>query len=161
MPPKTPLDKGQGKAAVDVVLKPGLQIPGQPHLIQQAEKNPVQGEAGVKMSSEKMECQPLGDTSAQGPATNPRASFTQKILAALPRPSCQEQLCSEPSSHTVFSKLPLTPHLFQETFKPEYPLPTLDLLCLVWFVFFFFLPSSPVPLEYNHSRAGSTHLFGT
>lgn len=67
-------------------------------------------------------------------------SPSPKILAAFPSPSCQEQLSSQPSSHIVFSKLLLTPHLFQETFKPEYPLPTLDVLCLVWLFFFFPLP---------------------
>lgn len=71
----------------------------------------------------------------------PLSLLHPKILAAFPSPTCHEELCSEPSSHTAFSKLPLPPHLFQETSKPEYPLPTLDVLCLVW-LFFFLFPCS-------------------
>lgn len=111
-----------------------------------ASPNPARGE---KPSPGRSRCHNgLGEngTSAIGWQFLPRISHQSlcllqpKILAAFPSPTCQEELCSEPSSHTVFSKLPLTPHLFQETFKPEYPLPTLDVLCLVWHFFF------PLPL---------------
>lgn len=92
----------------------------------------------------------------QSPIFLPSSSTHLGRLSQCHLRDCQKEHYHELSSHTVFSKLLLRPHLFQETFRPEYPLPTLYMFCLVWLCF-----SSLVPLEYNHFRAGSSHLFGT
>lgn len=126
------LDKGHGKAAEDTMVDNWAASP-----------DPASGE---KSSPGRNRCQNglrENAISATGWQLCPRISHQSlcllhpKILAAFLSPTCQEELCSEPSSHTVFSKLPLPPHLTSRNIQAW--IPTSHSGCVVSCLAFFSL----------------------
>lgn len=134
--PKTPLDKRQGKAAEDVVLKPGWQITEHP---QQEEE---------KSSPARNRCQNelrdngISATSAQRSATNPWVSFTPKSWQPFPAPGAKSSSALSQAPTLLLANCHCHPTYFRKHSSLNYPLPTLDLLGLVW-AFFFFFPLFP------------------
>lgn len=100
---------------------------------------------------------PLGDSSAQGSATNPWVSFTQKSWQPFPAPPATRSSALSQAPTLLLANCHCHPTYFKRhpSLNTHFPL----WMCCVLSGFFF--PSSPAPLEYNHFRAGSTHLFGT
>lgn len=100
----------------------------------------------------------LGDSSAQGSGTNPCVSFTQKSWQPLPALPAKRSSALSQAPTLFLANCHWHPTYFKRHsgLNTHFPL----WMCCVLSGFFFF-PSSLVPLEYNHFRAGSTHLFGT
>lgn len=90
-------------------------------------------------------------------ATNPCASFSRKSWQPFPAPPAKRS-CALSQAPTLFL---VSCHWHPTYFKKYSSLNTHFPLWMCCVLSGFFFSSSLVPLEYNHFRAGSTHLFGT